>query len=244
MAADVVLGFVHRHHRWLEITPESDEYRMEDLRWVFGPGLSKTTNAVAARALVTSPATQVVDLDAMASQLTHVSTADPENRGLPRTYIVSSKTVPIRPSFAALALLSTMRVQTVRRIFRVRDLEYQPPPNNFIWSCYSRAREIDNATAVLTHVIREYEVFIRGNTFHFENSPYLDPATVSIVFEYVLSHDDPQGPRPARMAFARSTQGIGKDIGSSGRRQQTTRVAECGDQQFALRSHTESVTVC
>lgn len=193
MAADVVLGFVQRYHRWLEIPPESDEYRMEDLRRAFGPVLSKTTGAVAERTPAASSSIQVVDLDAMASQLTHVSTAGPEGRGTPRTYVVSSKAVPIRLSFAGLALLSSSSVQTVRRIFRARDLEYQPPPNNFIWSCYSREREIDNATAVLTHVIREYEIFVRGNTFHLESSPYLDP-TVSIVFEYVSSRDDPQGP--------------------------------------------------
>jgi len=82
---------------------------------------------------------------------------------------------------------------TVTRRLRSPDLEYQPPPNNFIWSCYSRQREIDNVTAVLTRVVCEYETFIRGNAFRLEKSPYLDPS-VSIVFEYVSSHDSPHGP--------------------------------------------------
>jgi hypothetical protein len=193
MAGDVVLGFVQRYHRWLDLPPDRDEYRMEDLRRAFGPVLSKTTSAVAARSPAPASGVQVVDLDVMFNQLTASSAASPEDPGTPRTYAISSNSVPIRLSFASLALLSSSRVQTVTRCFRTRDLEYQPPPNNFIWSCYSRAREIDNVTAVLTRVVREYEVFIRGNKFHLENSPYLDP-TVSIVFEYVSSHDDPQCP--------------------------------------------------
>ena len=193
MAADVVLGFVQRYYRWLEIPPDSDEYRMEDLRRAFGPVLSKTTRAVAARMPAASSGVQVVDLDVTANQLRDVPTASPRHRENPRPYVVSSNGVPIRLSFASLALLSSSHVQTVTRRFRTRDLEYQPPPNNFIWSCYSREREIDNVTAVLTRVVREYEIFTRGNAFHLENSPYLD-RTVSIVFEYVSSHDNPQGP--------------------------------------------------
>jgi len=193
MAADVVLGFVQRYPRWLDIPPDRDEYRMEDLRRAFGPVLSKTTGAVAARTPAPSSGVQVVNLDAMTNQLTASSAANPDDTRTLRTYVVSSNSFPIRLSFASLALLSSSRVQTVTRRFRTRDLEYQPPPNNFIWSCYSRQREIDNVTAVVTHVVREYEVFIRGNGFHFENSPYLD-RTVSIVFEYISSHDDPQGP--------------------------------------------------
>jgi hypothetical protein len=53
--------------------------------------------------------------------------------------------------------------------------------------------KIDNVTAVLTRVLREYEIFVRGNAFHLESSPYLN-RTISIVFEYVSSHDNPQGP--------------------------------------------------
>jgi hypothetical protein len=42
-------------------------------------------------------------------------------------------------------------------------------------------------------VVREYEIFIRGNAFRLESSPYLD-RTVSILFEYVSSHDSARGP--------------------------------------------------
>jgi hypothetical protein len=194
MAADVVLGFVQRYPRWLDISPDRDEYRMEDLRRAFGPVLSNTTGAVAAQIPAPSSGIQVVNLDAMTDQLTTSSAAKPDDNVTPRTYVVLSNTVPARLSFECLALLSSSSIQTIKRRFRTRDLEYQPPPNNFIWSCYSRQREIANVTAVLNQVVREYEVFIRGNAFHLENSPYLD-RTVSIVFEYVSAHDDPQGPR-------------------------------------------------
>jgi hypothetical protein len=193
MAADVVLGFVQRYHRWLEIPPDSDEYRLEDLRRAFGPVLSKTTGAVAGRMRAASSSVQIVDLDVVVNQPANVSTASPEDRGIQKSYMVSSNAVPISLAFASLALLSSSRAPTVRRSVRTRDLEYQPPPNNFIWSCYSREREIDNATAVLNRALREYEMFIRGNALHFESSPYLD-RTVSIVFEYVSSHANPQGP--------------------------------------------------
>ena len=46
---------------------------------------------------------------------------------------------------------------------------------------------------MLTRLVQEYETFIRGTAFHLDSSPYLD-RTVSIVFEYVPSHDNPQGP--------------------------------------------------
>ena len=193
MAADVVLGFVQRYPRWLDIPPDRDEYLMEDLGRAFGPVLSRTTAQVAARTPVPSSGVQVVNLDLMASYLTASSLANPDDIATPRTYVVSSSSVPIRLSFASLALLSSSRVQTVTRRFRTRDLEYLPPPNNFIWSCYSRQREIDNVTAVLTRVVHEYEIFIRGNAFRLESSPYLD-RTVSILFEYVSSHDSAQGP--------------------------------------------------
>jgi hypothetical protein len=87
-----------------------------------------------------------------------------------------------------LALLSTTGVQTAKRRLRVHDLEYQPPPNNFIWSCYSRQREAENVAAILSCVLREYELFVRGDGFHLESSPYLN-RTASILFEYLPSHD-------------------------------------------------------
>ena len=193
MAADVVLGFVQRYHRWLELPPDNDEYRVEDLRRAFGPVLSKTTSAAAARMPEAASGVKVVDLDVTANQLGDVSTASPEHREKPGPYVVSSNGVPIRLSFASLALLSSSNVQTVARRFRARDLEYQPPPNNFIWSPYSRQRQIDNVTAVLTRAVQEYETFIRGNSLHLEGSPYLD-RTVSIVFQFGSSFDNLYGP--------------------------------------------------
>ena len=216
--------------------------RLQQRRRAFGPVLSKTTGAVAARTPAASSGVQAGDLDVMASQLTHVSSAGPGDRGTPKTYVVSSKTVPIRLSFACLALLSSSNVQTVRRIFRARDLECQPPPKNFSWSCYWREREIDNATAVLTHAIREHEIFTRGNTFHLGSSPYLDP-TVSIVFEYVSSHDDPRGPELHESHLRDPHRALEKTSVLVAGRQQAARLATCGDQQLALRSHPESVTV-
>jgi len=73
-----------------------------------------------------------------------------------------------------------------RRRGRTRppDLQYQPPPNNFIWFCYSRPREVESASAILTRVLSEYEVFVRGNGFRLESSPYLD-RTVSVLFGYL-----------------------------------------------------------
>ena len=106
-----------------------------------------------------------------------------------------------------MTLLSSLGISTIKRRFRSADLEYQPPPNNFIWSCYSREREIENANAILECVVSEYGAFIRGCAFRLDNSPYLDAAT-AIVFGYVSSHDRPVGYGPTLWEYhVRNPQG-------------------------------------
>lgn len=195
MAADVVLTFLRRYSRWLDIDPNIDEYRVEDLRGAFGVTLSKKAGLVADRLPAVYSSVKVVNLDTMASQLGMASTSGPANRWAPTHYVLSSVNFPIRLAFDSLALLESLSVPTITRRFRSADLGYQPPPNNYIWSCYSRQRETENVTEILKRAIDEYAIFVRGNAFHVENSPYLDQTT-SIVFEYVSFYDNPaeQGP--------------------------------------------------
>lgn len=181
MASDVVLGFVQQYHRWLELPPDADEYFIEDLSRAFGPRLSRSTALVAATIAPGPSGMRVVDLDSAVNRPAPASQAGADGTAGP--FVITAKRVPVRPALASLALVSTTGVRTVTRRFRARDLEYQPPPNNFIWSCYSREREVENAGAILTRVLSEYEIFVRSNGFHFESSPYLD-RTVSILFEY------------------------------------------------------------
>ena len=193
MAADVVLGFVDRYRRWLELPSDQDEYQIEELSRAFGPVLSRTTGAVAARMPLTPSGVQTVDLDAMTGELATAIKAGPGLGHMPGTYVVRSG-VPALQAIASLRLLSSSSgVRTVRRLFRTPDLGYQAPPQNFIWSCYSRERELESVTALLSRAVPAYELFVRGNSFHVEASPYLDP-TISIIFEYVCSHDNPIGP--------------------------------------------------
>lgn len=193
MAADVVLGFVQQYHRWLDLPPERDEYRIVDLRRAFGPVLSRSTGLMAASIPQGPSGIQTVDLDSVENRPLESSASPPMDNVTFGSYVITSRRVPVRPAFEGLALLSTTGVQTAKRRFRVHDLEYQPPPNNFIWSCYSRQREAENVAAILTRVLREYEVFVRGNGFHLESSPYLN-RTVSILFEYLPSHDGSRDP--------------------------------------------------
>lgn len=193
MAADVVLGFVERYHRWLEISPDSDEYFLSDLQRAFGPVFSRTTGSVAMRTPESSLGVKVVNLDLIVDALAQPSTVRFGSRETPITYRVSSKIIPIRLAFSSLALLALSGIQKVTRRFRTRDAEYMPPPNNLIWSCYSRERQVANAKAVLAGVIHEYGLFIRANEFRFESSPYLDP-TISVAFQYTPSQEAPRGP--------------------------------------------------
>lgn len=181
MAADVVLGFVQQYYRWLDLPPDADEYCIEDLRRAFGPGLSRSTAVAAARMAPDPSGIRIIDLDSALNRPALASQVGDE--GTARPYVVIAKRVPVRPALASLALISTNDIRTITRRFRAHDLEYQPPPNNFIWSCYSRQRESENASAILSRVLSEYEVFVHGNGFHLENSPYLD-RTVSVLFEY------------------------------------------------------------
>lgn len=193
MAADVVLGFVQQNHRWLDLPPERDEYCIADLRRAFGPVLSRSTGLVAASIPQGPSGIRTVDLDSVVNRPLESSASPPMDNVTVGSYVVTSRRVPVRPAFEGLALLSTTGVQTAKRRFRVHDLEYQPPPNNFIWSCYSRQREVDNVAAILSCVLREYELFVRGNGFHLESSPYLN-RTASILFEYFPSHDGSRDP--------------------------------------------------
>ena len=181
MAADVVLDFVQLYRRWLDLPPDADEYCMEDLRRGFGPVLSRNTGVAAARMAPGPSGMRAVNLDSTVD-LPDSSSLLGEN-ATARPYLIVASRVPIRSAFASLALLSAMGMRRVTRRFRAHDLEYQPPPNNFIWSCYSREREVENAGAILTRVLSEYEIFVRSNGFHFESSPYLDEK-VSVLFEY------------------------------------------------------------
>ena len=181
MAADVVLDFVRQYHRWLDLPPDADEYCIEDLSRGFGPVLSRTAGVVATGMTLGPSGMRVVNLDSMVN-LPQPSSLPGENLAA-RAYLITASRVPIGSAFASLALLSTTGMRRVTRRFRAHDLEYQPPPNNFIWSCYSRAREVDSASAILNRVLSEYEVFVRGNGFRLESSPYLD-RTVSVLFEY------------------------------------------------------------
>ena len=195
MAVDVLLGFVKRYHRWLELTPDMDEYQVEDLRRAFGPGLSKTTGSVAGRLSASGAGIRVVNLDLMINQMTNLSAEGRDKGWTPTSYVLSSNICPIRSSFESLALLSSLGVLAITQRFRSRDLDHQSPPNNLIWSCYSRQRETDNVTELLKRVIGEYEVFVHGNAFQLESSPYLD-RTTSVVFEYVSFYDNPVGQGP------------------------------------------------
>ena len=181
MAADVVLDFVRQYHRWLDLPPDADEYCIEDLSRGFGPVLSRTAGVVATGMTLGPSGMRVVNLDSMVN-LPQPSSLPGENLAA-RAYLITASRVPIGSAFASLALLSTTGMRRVTRRFRAHDLEYQPPPNNFIWSRQSRAREVDSASAILNRVLSEYEVFVRGNGFRLESSPYLD-RTVSVLFEY------------------------------------------------------------
>jgi hypothetical protein len=86
-------------------------------------------------------------------------------------------------------------IYKVSRRFLSPDLDYQPPPDNFIWSCYSREREVESVTAVLECVVSEYNALVRGWAFQLESSPYLNPA-IAVVFSYVPSHDSRDGTEP------------------------------------------------
>lgn len=110
--------------------------------------------------------------------------------------LVTNNFPPLKVAFQTIRLFSELGVSAIERRFRNADLEYRPPPNNFIWSCYSKEREIENVGAILECVVNEYESFIRGCAFSPEDSPYLDPAT-AIVFEYVSAHDQPEGTGPS-----------------------------------------------
>lgn len=186
MAADVVLHFVQQYYRWLGLSPDADEYLVEDLRRGLGPVLSGSTGVVAARMSPGLSGIRVVNLDSMVNVPEPSSV--PGEELVSKPYQIVARRVPIGSAFASLSLLSTTGMRKVKRMFRTRDLEYQPPPNNFIWSCYSRPREVENASAILTRVLSEYEAFVRGNGFRLESSPYLD-RTVSVLFEYRPSEE-------------------------------------------------------
>lgn len=181
MASDVVLAFVQQYHHWLELPPDADEYDIEDLSRAFGPRLSRSTGLVAARMMPGPSGMRVVDLDSALNRPAPGSKVGVNGTAGP--FVITSKRVPVRRALESLALVSTTGVRIVTRRFRARDLEYQPPPNNFIWSCYSHEREVENARAILNRVLSDYEVFVRGKGFHLESSPYLD-RTVSVLFEY------------------------------------------------------------
>jgi hypothetical protein len=194
LAADVVFGFIHRYHRWLEINPHRDEYFIGELREAFGPRLSKNAGAVARRLPAETRGGREVNLDRHHPESINPRTKIYQSSG-PTTFFLASEVYPLRISFQSLAFLSSLDRQVIRRRFLSGDNEYQAPPNNFVWSCYSREREIQNVTAVLQCVVSEYEGFIRGCAFRLENSAYLNPA-IAIVFQYVSSHDNPGRTEP------------------------------------------------
>jgi hypothetical protein len=207
VAADVVFGFIRRYHRWLEIKPDRDNYRLGELRLAFGPHLSRTTGSVAALLPMTSSGVRVVDLD-LIKQLRSIPAPGHYQQQTPAVFVLSTNTFPLKATFQSMTLLSSLGISTIERRVRRPDREYQPPPNNFIWSCYSKNREIENAIAILECVVTEYGAFIRGCAFPLESSPYLDPAT-AIVFRYVSSHDRPAGDGPTLYEYhLRNTQGV------------------------------------
>ena len=195
MAADVVFGFVRRYHRWLEINPHRDQYQLDELRLAFGPHLSRTTGSVAARLPKGSTGIRVVDLD-LINQISSIPAPGHDQRETPAVFVLSSGSFPLKASFQSIALLSSLEISTIERRFRMPDLEYQPPPNNFIWSCFSRDREIESANAILECVVSEYQAFILGCKLPLESSPYLDNG-IAVAFRYVSAYDRPAGHGPA-----------------------------------------------
>lgn len=76
----------------------------------------------------------------------------------------------------------------IERFWLPRDLDYQPPPNNKIWSCYSNEREAANSMAILERMIPAYRDLIRSCGIEITESAYVDQET-SIVLEYTSARD-------------------------------------------------------
>jgi len=182
LSADILVAFVDRYHRVLGIAPYLESYSVQELAYALNQRLTAMGAAIIRKITSGSGSGFTIDLDWFSRYL-ETNTIEPVVPSQPSVYFsLISKYFPVRLAFDSLQYLLANQISTISRPFGQRDLP-RSSGGKWIWSGYTREREIGNVTGILQHSLEEYSAFVTGNQFHFPNSPYLDPNT-SIIFEY------------------------------------------------------------
>jgi hypothetical protein len=183
LSADILIAFVDLYHRLIGISPNLDHYLVQDLAYALNQHLVRMGAAIVRKITPGTGAGFVIDLDWFSNYLA-TNRIEPITPNQPTVYFsfTSSINFPVRAPFDSLRYLLANKVVEIDRPFGRRDLVLSQG-RKWIWSGYSREKEIESVTYILKHSLEEYSAFVSGNRFHFPNSPYFD-SDIAIVFEY------------------------------------------------------------
>lgn len=182
MSTDVIFSFIDDYYPCLGLEPAQDIYTVNSIDSAVNQYLIGFCASYITQISDFTKKLHIVNLDEIMIALWNKSIEPLSLSNFDFNIIIESKKFPLKLVFQSISYLNANGISTIKRPFPRRN-GIITPGDNFIWSGFSLAEEIDSVKNILNNSINEYRKFVSGNRLNFPKSPYLDP-TKKFIYTY------------------------------------------------------------